>query len=64
VNTLHPGSAFRGTKKKRFGQRFAKEVGMGDPAEENDPPPESRTLFAEAGDQVNRECDEYVTKIA
>ena len=30
-----------GIKKERFGQRFAKEVGMGDPAEENDPPPES-----------------------
>jgi len=31
---------------ERFGQRFAKEVGMGDPAEENDPPPESTVLLA------------------
>ncbi len=51
-----------GTKKRRFGQQFAKEVGMGDPAEENDPPPESPTVFAEPRPGVNKKCDERVTK--
>jgi hypothetical protein len=35
---------------------------MGDPAEENDPPPESRVFFAKAAFQVNKKCDECVTK--
>ena len=51
------------SKERRFGQRFAKEVGMGDPAEENDPPPESQTSFTKAADQVNRKCVEYVTNL-
>jgi hypothetical protein len=37
---------------------------MGDPAEENDPPPESRVFFAEADFQVNKKCDECVTKFS
>jgi hypothetical protein len=40
-------------KRERFGQRFAKEVGMGDPAEENDPPPESAGIFAKTHLLVN-----------
>ena len=35
------------------GQPAAKEVGMGNPAEENDPPPESRRDFAYPRDIVN-----------
>jgi len=35
---------------------------MGDPAEENDPPPESRVSLAKVADQVNKKCNEHVTK--
>ena len=35
---------------------------MGDPAEENDPPPESLRVFAEPPQHVNKKCDDYVTK--
>lgn len=57
-----PLSGFGGMEKERLGQRFAKEVGMGDPAEENDPPPESGRLFPKASEQVNKKCDRNVTK--
>jgi len=34
---------------------------MGDPAEENDPPPESREFFPKPPKQVNTKCDKNVT---
>src|SRR5215813_11067869 len=56
------GNCHAKSLERRLGQRFAKEVGMGDPAEENDPPPESQIVFAKPAHEVNRKCDECVTK--
>ena len=48
----------RKRKVEGFGQRFAKEVGMGDPAEENDPPPESALSMTKNGEVVNPKIKE------